>query len=372
VVRRTAIISQVSLTIVLVSVGGLAVGALGELKGTPLGLMIDRVIGAQLVAVPRGYQQGFSGDTYYRELLARIEAIPGVDSTALCQPLPVTSGSYPVRLGIAGTDRDVEAERALVSDAFFSTLQIPVVKRTGFERSDRRQDVLTAILSESAAEALFGRAATIGRTVRVGSTASLEQRQVIGVVPDVLLRGTRQVNARTVYLNYWQADPMSQFYPSLVVRTKRDPRTIVQDLDRVVRNGGHEYPFAIWTLIDVRDQSLAPERLIAILSAAFAAIGLALAAVGIYGLLSYSSVRRTPEIGLRMALGADRRQIARLVLSHAATLVTIGVLLGAPASMSRPPRANPRSFLARIVGVVFMRVNSMCAHQVRPPLSPIH
>ena len=125
---------------------------------------------------------------------------------------------------------------------------------------------------------------------------------------------------------------MSQFYPSLVVRTKRDPRTIVQDLDRAVRNGGHEYPFAIRTLIDVRDQSLAPERLIAILSTAFAAIGLALAAVGIYGLLSYSTVRRTPEIGLRMALGANRGQIARLVLSHATTLVTIGVLLGAPAS----------------------------------------
>ena len=323
--------------------------------------MIDRVIGAQLVAVPRGYQQGFSGDTYYRELLARIEAIPGVDSTALCQPLPVTSGSYPVRLGIAGTDRDIEAERALVSDAFFSTLQIPVVNGTGFERSDRRQGVLTAIISESAAEALFGRAAAIGRTVRVGSTASLEQRQVIGVVPDVLLRGTRQVNARIVYLNYWQADPMSQFYPSLVVRTKRDPRTIVQDLDRVVRNGGHEYPFAIRTLIDVRDQSLAPERLIAILSAAFAAIGLALAAVGIYGLLSYSTVRRTPEIGLRMALGADRRQIARLVLSHAATLVTIGVLLGAPASwMANKAIASlvyrPGSFglLPGAVAIVFL------------------
>ena len=330
--RRLAIVAQIALTIVLVGAGGLAVGALSELKGAPLGLDIDRVVGAQLVAVPHGYQLGFSGTSYYRELLARIEAIPGVESTALSQPLPVTSGSYPVRLGVSGDDTDVEAERALVSDAFFTTVQIPIINGTGFRRTDRPQGVLTAVLSESASRALFGLAAPIGRSVRVGSSPSLQQLQVIALVPDALLRGTRQHNPRIVYLNYWQADAMSQSYPSLVVRTKGDPRSIGESLDRVVREGGHEYPFAIRTLIDVRDQSLAPERLMAILSTAFALIGLALAAVGIYGVLSYSIVRRTPEIGIRMALGADRKQIAWLVLSNATTLVAIGVLLGTPAS----------------------------------------
>jgi hypothetical protein len=327
-----AIVSQVALTFVLVAVGGLAIGALSDLRGAALGLGIDRVIGAQLVAVPRGYQRGFSGATYYRDLLARIEALPGVESAALSQPLPVTSGSYPVRVGASGDDHDVEMERALVSDGFFSTVQIPVVKGAGFRGTDRAQGVLTAMLSESAARALFGRAAPIGRTIRVGSTPSLQQLEVIGVVPDVLLRGTRQENSRIVYLNYWQADVLSQSYPSLVVRTKGDPRTLVDGLDRTVRDGGREYPFAIRTLSDVRDQSLAPERLMAILSAAFALIGLTLAAVGIYGVLSYSIVRRTPEIGIRMALGADRTHIAWLVLSNAITLVGIGVLLGAPAS----------------------------------------
>ena len=153
-------------------------------------------------------------------LLARIEALPGVESTALSQPLPVTSGSYPVRLGVSGDDHDVEAERALVSDAFFSTVQIPVIAGGAFRRTDGPQGVPTAMLSESAARALFGQAAPIGRTVRVGSTPSLQQLEVIAVVPDALLRGTRQENPRTVYLNYWQADAMSQGYPSLVVRTK--------------------------------------------------------------------------------------------------------------------------------------------------------
>jgi putative ABC transport system permease protein len=359
--RRVAIVAQVALTIVLVAVGGLAVRALAELKGANLGLGIDRVIGAQLVAIPRGYQRGFSGATYYRDLLARIGAIPGVESTALSQPLPVMSGSYPVRLGISGDDHDIEVERALVSDGFFSTVQIPVVSGAGFRRTDHPQGALTAILSESAARALFGQAAPIGRAIRVGSTPSLQQLEVIGIVPDVLLRGTRQKNTRTVYLNYWQADAMSQYYPSLVVRTNGDPRAIVDSLDQVVRDAGHEYPFAVRTLVDVRDQSLAPERLMAMLSAAFASIGLALAAVGIFGVLSYSTVRRTPEIGIRMALGADRKQIAWLVLSHATNLVAIGVLLGAPASwMANKAIAalvyRPGSFglMPQAVAIVFL------------------
>jgi ABC-type antimicrobial peptide transport system permease subunit len=135
-----------------------------------------------------------------------------------------------------------------------------------------------------------------------------------------------------VYLNYWQGNTMSQGYPSLVVRTSGDPRGLTEVLDRTIRGGGREYPIGIRPLIDVRDQSLAQERLLAILAAAFAAVGLALAAVGIYGLLSYSIVRRTQEIGIRMALGANRRQVARLVIGNATTLVTAGVLLGTPAA----------------------------------------
>ena len=125
---------------------------------------------------------------------------------------------------------------------------------------------------------------------------------------------------------------MAQGYPSLVVRTSGDPSSIAAALDRIVRNGGHEYPLGIRTLIDVRDQSLAQERLLAILAATFAVLGISLAAVGIYGLLSYSIVRRTREIGIRMALGATRKQIARLVLGNTIALVLTGVLLGAPAS----------------------------------------
>lgn len=330
--RKGAIISQVSLTIVLVAIGSLAVAALSDLKHAPLGLGIDRVIGAQLVAVPGGYQRGFSGATYYRELLTRVEALPGVESVALSQPLPVSSGSYPVRVGIPDADREIDAERALVSDGFFSAVQIPVVAGVPFRRDDRPQGVGTAMVSESTARALFGTGSAIGRTIRVGTNPSHQRLQIVGIVPDVLLRGVHQGNTRTVYLNFWQGDTMAQGYPSLVVRTSGDPRSIAEALDRIVRNGGREYPLGIRTLIDVRDQSLAQERLLAILASTFAVLGLSLAAVGIYGLLSYSIVRRTREIGIRMALGANRKQIARLVLGSVIALVLTGALVGVPAS----------------------------------------
>jgi putative ABC transport system permease protein len=330
--RKFAVVSQVALTIVLVAIGGLTVASLRELKNVPLGLRIDRLVGAQLVAVPRGYQNGFSGATYYRELLTRIQAIPGVEASALSQIMPVTSGSYPVRVKTADADREIDAEQALVSDNFFSTAQIPIVAGVTFGPNDTPHDVRTAIVGESTARALFGTASPIGQVIRVGTSPSNQHLQVVGIVRDVLLRGAHQQNLHTVYLNYWQADMMVQGYPSLVVRTSVDPSSIAEALDRTVRKGGHEYTFGIRTLIDVRDQSLAQERLLAILAATFAVLGLSLAAVGIYGLLSYSIVRRTGEIGIRMALGANRRQIAGLVLGNATRLVVMGALCGAPAA----------------------------------------
>jgi len=110
-----------------------------------------------------------------------------------------------------------------------------------------------------------------------------------------------------------------------------DPHSIADALDRTVRDGGHEYTIGTRTVNDVPDQSLAQERLMAILAASFAVLGLALAAIGIHGLLRYSIAHRTPEIGLRIALGANRAQIVRLVLGNAMALVLTGVLLGGPA-----------------------------------------
>jgi predicted permease len=330
--RKSALVSQVALTIVLVATGSLTVGALMGLKNTPLSFGIDRVVGAQLVALPRGYQGGFSGATYYRDLLTRVQAIPGVERSALSQPMPVTAGSYPVRVGISEAEGDIDAERALVSDSFFATVQIPIVAGVTFGQADTPRDARTAIVSESTARALFGTAAPIGRTIRVGTGPSNQRLRIVGIARDVLLRGPHQEHARTVYLNYWQADTMEQGYPSLVVRTTVEPSSIAEAIDRTVRAGGHEYTVGIRTLIDVRDQSLAQERLMAILAATFAALGLTLAAVGIYGLLSYSIVRRNAEIAIRMALGANHAQIARLILGNATRLVVIGALCGAPAA----------------------------------------
>jgi putative ABC transport system permease protein len=175
-------------------------------------------------------------------------------------------------------------------------------------------------------------ASAVGRLVRVGTNPSNQRLQVVGIVRDTLFRGPRQGHRGSVFLNYWQADKDAQTYPSLVVRTTSEPQSLADALDRLVRDSGHEYTIGTRTLNDMLDQSLAQERLLAILAAAFAVLGLVRAAVGIHGLLQYSIARRMPEIGLRVALGASAPHISRLVLGNAIELVLAGALIGGPAA----------------------------------------
>ena len=328
--RSVTVVAQVALTIVVVTTGSLFVAALAHLRSIPLGLSSDRVITVQLAAVPGGYQRGFDGRTYYGSLLSKIESIPSIQSAALSQVLPLSGSPGPVRVTVPDLNVEVDAVTALVSDAFFSTLQIPMVAGSSFSRSAGRAVPRTAIVSESLRAALFGADAGLHRMVRSGPAN--QNLQIIGVVRDAMIYGPRQSTPRVVYVNYWEASSATQSYPGLIVRLRGDAMSTFGRIEDAVHSFGREYVLQARSLPAVRDVALTQERLLAVVSTVFATVGLTLAAVGLYGLMSFAVAQRTGEIAIRKALGADNWAIARLISSEVTRLVVVGGLIGAAAA----------------------------------------
>jgi predicted permease len=340
--RQIVIIAQVALTMVLTAAGSAFVQELRRLQTEPLGLNLERVISAQLSPVPGGYQPPFAGGTYFPQILEQIAAIPGVRSVAFSRS-PVLGGQLVfVPVAVARSEGEVPIEQMIVSDEFFSTLGIPLTTGSPFEKNGKPSDVRrTAILSESAARALFGTAPVVGWQIRVGNNPLNQSLEIVGVAADAVMSSPQRRNVRVVYLNFWQWGNTIQGWADLVVRTDHDPVATADVVRRTVAGAGHEYVSHLHELTDQRDIALSQERLLATLSTAFGTLGLTLAAIGLYGILTFSVAQRTGEIGIRMALGADRMRVLALVLRDAAALVGVGILVGAPLAWAANSLAAP-------------------------------
>jgi hypothetical protein len=287
----------------------------------------------QLLPVPGGYQPPFESRTYFPSLLERIASIPSVQSAALSR-WPVLIGNPPQLTPARTTmsDQEVGVEQMIVSDGFFSTLGIPLILGSSFDSHGTPADVRrTAVVSESTARALFGSTQVIGNHFRVGDSPPNQSLEIVGVAADAVVSSPQRRNVRVVYLNLWQASGILQGRPDLLVRTDGDPLSIAETVRRTVADAGHEF---VWYLRPLNDQwALVQERLLAAVSSAFGALGLSLVAVGLYGVLAFSVVQRTAEIGIRIALGADRLRVLGLFLWEAVILVGVGVCIGAPLAL---------------------------------------
>jgi predicted permease len=327
--RRAAVGTQVALTVMLLSTGALFIGRFADLMSAPLGLSVDRVMSAQLTALPGGYDRDFASGAYYHSLVDRLEALPAVASVALTRDALFSNLSGNVPVGIDGTEVEIRATQAFASDTFFATLGLPLVAGTSFGRGDSPNSTRTAVVSVSAARALFGAAPAVGRIIRVGAAPINQRLEVVGVAADATVGSIQARDTRVVYLNFWQFGAPLQTYPMLLVKSRGAADVGIEPLDRLVRESGREYVSQARTLDTQRDAALVNERLLAALSSLFAVLALVLAAVGLHGLLAFLVTERTAEIGVRMALGARRSQISWLVLRGALVLVAGGAAVGA-------------------------------------------
>jgi predicted permease len=328
ILGRSLVAAQVALSLVLASAAGLFSHHLARLRGPDSGLRRDHVL---LVSLG-GRMSGYSTERLvagYRELLARLEGIPGVRTATFSGIMPISLQGGPRAVSVEGYQPAPGERRSIsinwVAPKYFATFGIPLLLGRDFTARDDGGP-LAAIVSETMARYYFGAASPIGRRLRFdGHPGSYE---IIGVAADAKYSDLHEPMVRVAYLDEFQ-DSISS--GNLALRTSIDPNAVAGATLRAVRQVLPSAPVTgVISLEDHIDRSIVPERLVAALSGLFGALGVLLAAVGLYGLLACTVARRVYEIGVRMALGATERNVTRLVLYDALAMTAAGIAAGIP------------------------------------------
>lgn len=328
------VVGQVALSVVLVSVAAQFVEHLHRLRNS-LGFEHDHLLLVTLDPTGSGLtRQQLTG--LYRELLERMEAIPGVRSATLCGPTPI-SGAGASRFVTVEGHREQPANRRYVSLAwvaprYFQTLGTPLLMGRDFSFQDQGGSRV-AIINQAMARYYFGQRNPIGKHITIdrdprtgGWYGDDQPYEIVGLVADAKYHDPGEVPPRTVYFNAFQEE---RIQPHFALRTNVGPSNVAsvvrQTIPQVVKGVSIR---RINTMTAQVDAALVPQRLIALLSGSFGTLGAALAAIGLYGLLAYTVARHTNEIGIRMALGATGGTVGRLVVGSALKMSLVGLTLG--------------------------------------------
>ncbi|HTH00377.1 MAG TPA: ABC transporter permease [Vicinamibacterales bacterium] len=333
---------QVALSLILLIGAGLFVRSLQKLNGQDTGVDRDRVL---IVRVePRGSdQRNIPGttprlDRTYRDLLTRVASIGGVRACSLAQFTPMTlrGNNVPFTLPSGAEQR---ATVPMIYPNFFATVGIGLVAGRDFNDSDLRpQSPLVAVVNETFARQAFNGAPAVGQQLRQRN----DLIEIVGVVRDSHYTSVREETPPTVYQTFLQTRT-GRGQMALYVRTDASAATVFSQVRQAVQDVDRDLPlFAIHTLSEEMGAVLIRDRLIATLSSVFGALALVLACVGLYGLLSFSVVQRRAEMGIRIALGANRGDVAWTVMREALVLVGGGVIIGIPLALALGRLASNR------------------------------
>jgi putative ABC transport system permease protein len=321
--------SQIALAFTLLVGAAFCAQSVADLRGDRAGFDPRAIISAQLMPRPTPGERRAPDHAYYRSLMARVAELAGTNAVALSSRAPLF-GAPEIALvtGLGGALPPRRAEVATVTRQFGRLLGAPLVAGRWLDDRDGPDRPGAAMVSESMAMALFGTRDVVGRRLRVGAGADAPSLEVVGVVRDAVVGPVRDRNVHVVYTSFWQAKPGASAV--LLVDANAHANLVASRVMTEIQKLGRQYPARLRTLSAERDTSLLQEYLLAALASAFAAVGLALAVVGVYGVLSVAVARRRREIGIRLALGAVGRDIVRAVLGWVLALIGAGLAIGLP------------------------------------------
>jgi predicted permease len=328
---------EFALAITLVAGAGLALHSFWRLTNTDLGFRQDHVLTFSLSVPPTRFTQSEQIISFYRQLLDRVDAVPGITTSAVSTGMPLQGTSVGLPFSIAGRTYDPQSRpRAgftMVTPEYFQTFGIELIKGRAFTDQDTPDGLPVAIVNETFVRRYLGNIDPLTQRIVIprpipGSRepGPTIEWQIVGVYRDVRNATVRSEGFPEINVPFWQS-PWPE--ASIAVRTSGDPANMISSVAAVVESVDADLGLnRVRTMDQVVQESLGDDRFATVFLAAFAGMALLLAAIGIYGMMSFTVAQRTHEIGLRMALGAAPRGILRLVLGEGILLAVIGLLIG--------------------------------------------
>jgi len=344
--RRTLVIAQISLSVLLLVGAGLFVRTLRNLKSLDVGFTTSNLVTFGIDPRLAGYERRQTAELYQR-VLDKLAGLPGVRFVAATSDPELANNNTGSNITVAGyraaENEDMNVEAAGVSSAYFSTLQMPLLAGRGFSDQDRAGSQKVAVVNESFARKYFGTPQNaVGHYFCWGAGDVTPDIEIVGVVKDARHTTVRENVRSSVFTPFLQGKEAGTNTSGMTfyVRTWQMPESTEATIRQFMRTFDSRFVLKNFhTMAEQIDENLTAERAIAFLASSFGMLAALMAAIGIYGVLAYSMAQRIREIGIRIAVGATRATVTRMVLAEVLWLAALGIAVGLPLS----------SLLARVV-----------------------
>ena len=347
--RAGLVVAEVALAVVLTVGAGLLLRSFVSLLTVDPGFRSDHLLTLQITVPPR-YTSVDHRRVFYADLLRRLESLPGVVSVGGTTRLPLGSTNVSTKIVVEG--RNVapaelpEAEFRRAIHNYFATMGIRVLRGRGFDANDGPTALPVAVINETMATRMFPGEDPLGKRIQFG-TAGGTWTTIVGVIGDVRHSGLESPPAPEVYIHSLQNPPVNPF---LVVRTTADPNGLVAAVRSELRALDKDIAaYDVRPMTQVRAESVSQRRFILTLVGAFGVLALVMAAVGVFGVMELVVSERTPEIGIRLALGAQPATVLRAIVLHGLTLAGLGVLVGLAAAALLQPLLATQLYGIRLI-----------------------
>lgn len=331
---------QVAVAMVLLSAAALLLGSFLELRSVQSGVVADHLTVAQVTLKGNTYASAMHTNQFVDKVLDELGRSPGVKQVAAVNGLPLDRGLNFGGGPVGHPDAQGYMEFRAVTPGYFRTMGIPILSGRDVTEEDNATSVPVVLISETAARKWWPGRSAIGEEVQLGKNSP--SLRVVGVVADTHSRSLAQSPQVTIYAPFEQVSDhlmkiINGWFPTTFVVRLSGDMDMAAVVQQAVSNADPEIPVArLTTMQSVIDRSVAAPRFFSYLAGGFAAFALLLTMIGLFGLMSYQVTQRTREIGVRLAVGADRGQILLLILRHCLLLTALGVALGSLASLAVP------------------------------------